>query len=81
VLPSVPQQQRNNAEERNGVGIQNGAGRPEKTVDELKLLGSEGWEAVSVWAGGLQRRSVCLRCGAAEKFEKLFKVEGLVEDR
>jgi len=29
------------------------AGRPEKTIDELNLLGSEGWEAVSVWADAI----------------------------
>ena len=29
------------------------AGRPENAVDELNLLGSEGWEAVSVWTDAI----------------------------
>jgi hypothetical protein len=29
------------------------SGKPEKAVDELNVLGSDGWEAVSVWVDAI----------------------------
>jgi hypothetical protein len=41
------------------------SGKPEKAVDELNVLGSEGWEAVSAWVDSISTH-VLLKRGRKE---------------